>query len=451
MTDLRKNEVFTCEITGYTAQGAGVAHIHDRAVFVPETVAGETWEVKLVRVTASAVYGKGINLLSPAPARVTPACPLAGKCGGCAVQHLSYEEELRMKLDHVNDALHRIGKSPFTVDEIIGADDIYRYRNKGIAAVGTIDGHAAAGFYRARSHDILPVANCLLQSEASNHVNAAVVRWMEENGVSPYDEQTGKGAVRHLFTRTNRLGQVHLTIVSARGFGDKTAKLVKELPEACPELCGIVLCVNKSRGNSVLDGQFHLLWGSETISEQLCGHRFDISPQSFFQINPPQAERLYQKAVEYAAPNGGTVLDLYCGTGTISLCLAGRADRVIGAEIVPEAVENARKNARKNGLETVEFICADAGQAAQALADRGIRPDAVVVDPPRKGMYENTIAAIGEMSPGRLVYVSCDPATLARDVQRLGAFGYAVTAGCAVDMFPRTHHVETVILMEKPL
>lgn len=451
MPDLQKNDIVTCEITGYTAQGAGVAHVQGRAVFVPGTIVGELWEVKLVKVSASAVYGKGLTLLSPAAARVTPDCPLAGKCGGCAVQHMSYAEELQMKLDNVNDALHRIGKSPFTIHEIIGADNIYRYRNKGITAVGTVDGCTAAGFYRARSHDILPVTDCLLQSKAANRVNAAMIQWMEDNGIPAYDEQTGKGCVRHLFTRTNRLGQVHLTIVSARGFGDKTAKLVRNLPEVCPELCGIMLCVNKSQGNSVLDGKFHLLWGGETISEQLCGHGFEISPQSFFQINPAQAERLYHQAVEYAAPHGGTVLDLYCGTGTISLCLAGRADRVIGAEIVPEAVENARKNAEKNGLRNVEFICADAGQAAQTLAARGIRPDAVVVDPPRKGMYENTVSVIGETAPARLVYVSCDPATLARDIARLAEFGYTVTAGCAVDMFPRTHHVETVVLMEKVL
>ena len=200
-----------------------------------------------------------------------------------------------------------------------------------------------------------------------------------------------------------------------------------------------------------MDGTFYLLWGSETISETLCGHTFHISPQSFFQINPDQAERLYDKAVQYAAPHGGTVLDLYCGTGTISLCRAAKADRVIGAEIVPEAVENARKNADANEVKNVEFLCADAGQAAGELARRGIRPDAIVVDPPRKGMYENTINAIGEMSPARLVYVSCDPATLARDIKRLAAYDYTITDGTAVDMFPRTHRVETVVLMEKLL
>lgn len=449
MPQLRKNDVCACEITGYTAQGAGVGHIDGRAVFVPGTISGETWEVKILKVTAGAVYGKGVSLLSSSPARITPECPIAGKCGGCALAHMDYSEELRMKLAKVNDALRRIGGCEYIISDILPSERTAHYRNKGVTAVGTVNGHTAAGFYRLRSHDILPAPDCLLQSEAANRVTTAVVQWMDAHNIPPYDETTGKGSVRHLFTRTNRIGQVHLTIVSARGFGSATDTLAPALREACPELCGIVLCVNKSRGNSVLDGTFHTLWGSETISETLCGLSFQISPQSFFQINPPQAERLYDKAVAYAAPHGGTVLDLYCGTGTISLCLTAKADRVIGAEIVPEAVENARKNADTNGILNTEFLCADAGQAAKELARRGIRPDAVVVDPPRKGMYENTVEAIAEMSPAQLVYVSCDPATLARDVKRLSAYGYTVTDGTAVDMFPRTHHVETVLLMEK--
>lgn len=448
---LEKNDVFTCEITGYTAEGNGVAHIMGRAVFVPGAIPGETWEVKLLKVAASTVYAKGIRLISSSPARIPPECHIAGKCGGCALAHMDYHEELRMKLAKVNDALRRIGGCEFSISEIIAAEHISGYRNKGITAVGSTNGHAAAGFYRSRSHDILPAPDCLLQSEAANRINRAVCQWMDAYNIPPYNEITGKGTVRHIFTRTNRDGQVHLTIISARGFGSATGTLAPVLLKDCPELCGITLCVNKSRGNSVLDGTFHLLWGSETISETLCGHTFHISPQSFFQINPDQTEWLYDKAVQYAAPHGGTVLDLYCGTGTISLCLAAKADRVIGAEIVPEAVENARKNADANEVKNVEFICADAGQAAGELARRGIRPDAIVVDPPRKGMYENTIDAIGEMSPARLVYVSCDPATLARDMKRLSAHSYAVTAGTAVDMFPRTHHVETVVLMEKLL
>ena len=446
MTSLQKNQVYPCRITGYTADGSGVCHIDGRAVFVRGVIVGEEWDVKILKVTASAAYGKAVTLLSPVPCRVTPACPVYGKCGGCATLHMEYAEELRMKLDKVNQALHRIGGCDYTVPEILPSDRQDRYRNKSIVSVGTgADGRPVAGFYRQRSHDIIPAEDCLLQSELSNRVNRAVLDWMEAKGIPAYDEQTGKGAVRHIFTRTNRAGQAQVTVVSAKGFGSDTASLVSFLRERCPEVCGILLNINRTRGNSVLAGEFYLLWGEGTITETLCGFPFSIAPQAFFQINPPQAEKLYDRAVEYAAPDGGTVLDLYCGTGTITLCLSRKADRVIGAEIVPEAVENARENARVNGVGNAEFLCGDAGQAAAALRDRGIRPDCVVVDPPRKGMSPDTIQAITDMAPERIVYVSCDPATLARDAALLRASGYRITAGTAVDMFPHTHHVESVV------
>ena len=449
MTKLQKNEIYTCEITGYTSEGSGVCHIHDQAVFVKDTIVGEVWEIKILKVTSSAVYGKAMTLITPSPARIQPTCPVSGKCGGCALMHMSYEEELRMKLEKVNNALQRIGNCSYVIPEILPAENVSHYRNKSITAVGTSQGHPVAGFYRQRTHDIIPAENCLLQSEASNKVNRAVLDWMATHNIPYYDEATGKGSVRHIFTRTNRMGQVLVTIISAKGFGKATETLAPALVEACPKVCGVVLNINKSKGNSVLAGEFYSLWGSDTIRETLCGYEFSISPQAFFQINPPQAEKLYDRAVEYAAPNGGTVLDLYCGTGTISLCLSQKADHVIGAEIVPEAVENAKENAIHNGVSNVEFICADAGEAAQTLADRGIRPDCIVVDPPRKGMYPEALENIVRMQPRRIVYVSCDPATLARDVKRLAESGYEVTAGTAVDMFPRTFHVETVVLLSK--
>lgn len=449
MTELKKNDIYTCQITGYTSEGMGVAHINDRAVFVKDTIAGETWEVKILKVTKGAVYAKGITLLSPSPARTTPACPVAGKCGGCVLMHMSYEEELNMKLDKVNHALQRIGSSDFVIEEIIPAENELRYRNKGITAVGMDQGTVCAGFYRQRSHDIIPVSDCLLQSEIANRVNAAVLDWMKEYSIPAYNEETHKGSVRHVFTRTNRKGQVLVTVVSAKGFGTATNTLAPALLKSCPEVVGVVLNINKTKGNSVLTGDFHLLWGSETIEETLCSYTFTISPQAFFQINPPQAEKLYNRAVEYAAPNGGTVLDLYCGTGTITLCLSAKADNVIGAEIVPEAVENAKANALRNGVTNTEFICADAAAAAQSFKERGIAPDCIVVDPPRKGMYPEALQNIIDMNPQRIVYVSCDPATLARDVKLLGEQGYYITKGTAVDMFPRTHHVETVVALER--
>ena len=449
MTELKKNDIFTCQITGYTSEGMGVAHIHDRAVFIKDTIAGETWEVKILKVTKGAAYAKGMKLIEASPARTEAVCPVAGKCGGCVLMHMDYEEELKMKLDKVNHAIQRIGGSDFVIEEIIPADSELRYRNKGITAVGMAHGNVCAGFYRQRSHDIIPVADCLLQSEIANRVNAAILDWMREHNIPAYNEETHKGSVRHIFTRTNRNGQVLVTVVSAKGFGAATNTLGPALLKACPEVIGVVLNINKTKGNSVLAGDFHTLWGSDTIEETLCGYTFTISPQAFFQINPPQAEKLYNRAVEYAAPNGGTVLDLYCGTGTITLCLSAKADHVIGAEIVPEAVENAKANALRNDVTNTEFICADAAAAAQSFKDRGIAPDCIVVDPPRKGMYPEALQNIVDMHPQRIVYVSCDPATLARDVKLLGEKGYQITKGTAVDMFPRTHHVETVVLLSK--
>ena len=449
MTQLKKNEQYTCTITGYNSEGMGVAHIHDRAVFIKDAIVGETWEVKILKVTTGAVYAKGMNLLAPSPARITPVCPVAGKCGGCVLSHMSYEEELKLKLDKVNHALRRIGGSDYIIDEIIPSDHEFRYRNKGITAVGNQNGTVCAGFYRQRSHDIIPVTDCLLQSEVANRINLAVLEWMQQNKIPAYNEETHKGSVRHVFTRTNRKGQVLVTIVSAKGFGTATPTLAPALLEACPDVVGVVLNINKTKGNSVLAGDFHTLWGSDTIEESLCGYTFSISPQAFFQINPPQAEKLYNRAVEYAAPNGGTVLDLYCGTGTITLCLSAKADHVIGAEIVPEAVENAKENALRNNVGNAEFICADAAAAAQSFKDRGIAPDCIVVDPPRKGMYPDALQNIVDMAPERIVYVSCDPATLARDVKLLAERGYHITKGTAVDMFPRTHHVETVVCLNR--
>ena len=450
---LTKNSIHTARVESWGSDGDGVCRIGGRAVFVKGAIPGELWELKLVKVTASAAWGLGLRLLEPSPHRRIPACPVYGKCGGCALLHVDYETELRFKLERVNEALRRIGGVDFRIPEILPGMQTEGYRNKSILAVGALsDGRPAAGFFRARSHDIVPAARCLIQSELSGRATEAVLSWMEARKVEPYQEETGRGLIRHIFTRCAfRTGEGMACVVSAGGLlGADANALTEALRGACPELRSIVLCVNRSRGNTVLTGEFYTLWGSDAITEELCGLRFSLSPQSFFQINPPQAERLYDRALAYALPDGaGTVLDLYCGTGTISLCLARRAERVIGAEIVPEAIEDARRNAARNGIENVEFICADASETAELLCRQGTRPDAVVVDPPRKGLTPEGIAAIGEMAPARVVYVSCDPATLARDLRLFGEHGYVPTAGTAVDMFTHTAHVETVVQLKK--
>ena len=448
---LKKNQIHTADITGYTSDGAGVCRIEGRAVFVKGTIVGEIWEVRILKVSNTAVYGKGERCLSPSAMRREPPCPVYRKCGGCSLLHMSYAEELNMKRERVNDALRRIGGLDFQITEILGSAMTEHYRNKAIYNIGVADGKPVKGFYRASTHDVTPVDACLLQSPLADRAAETVVRWMERNAIQPYDEITGKGTVRHIFTRCAvHTSDAVVCIISAHGFGDKTDSLIDTLRSECPELSGIVLNINKDKGNVVLTGDFYTLWGKPEIEDVLCGLRFRIAPQAFYQVNPPQAERLYERAVSYAVRSSSdTVLDLYCGAGTISLCLARKAGRVIGAEIVPEAIENASFNARQNSISNAEFVCADAGEAAQMFASRGIRPNAVVVDPPRKGMSADAIEAIVSMLPERLVYVSCDPGTLARDLKLLSAQGYSPVDGIAVDMFPHTPHIESVVLMSR--
>ena len=449
MEELKKNQIYTVAIDGYSSEAYGVCRIGGRAVFVPRALEGEKWRVRIVKVSASAVYARGEELLEPSPARIEPDCPFFGKCGGCDCRHMSYEEELRFKLDRVNAALERIGRQTVKAKEIVGSDVIERYRNKGIFAVAEVNGAPQSGFFRERTHELIGVDRCLLQNELAERAAKAVTAFMSKNAFPAYDEKSGGGTVRHVFCRrAHRTSDAVVCIVSAKGFGDKTPFLVDALREACPELSGIVLNVNKTRGNTVLAGEFHTLWGKAEIVDELCGSKFSIAPQAFFQINPPQAERLYERAVRYAG-SGELAFDLYCGAGTISLCLARHFRRVIGAEIVPEAIENARANAEANGVENIEFLCADVGEAAQMLAARDLRPDVIVVDPPRKGMSEEAVRAVCSMGPERVVYVSCDPATLARDILRFTELGYTLREATAVDMFPRTCHVESVILMSR--
>lgn len=451
MNTLIKNQIYTVSIDGYTSEAYGVCHIDGRAVFVRGAIPGEIWEIKILKVTSSAVYAKGEKLILASEERRESECPCYGKCGGCDTWHMSYEEELRFKLERVNNALTHIGRQTVTADEIIGSDRITRYRNKGIFAVSGLEGEVHSGFFRERSHQLVPVEHCLIQNELAERGAKAVTDFMTAHNIPPYDEASGKGAVRHVFSRrAEKTGDAVLCIVSAKGFGALTGALVDALRSACPELTGIVLNINKSRGNTVLSGDFYTLWGRADMRDILCGFEFDIAPQAFFQINPPQAEKLYERAMEYAlASPAELAFDLYCGAGTISLCLARGAKKVIGAEIVPEAIENAKMNAERNNVRNVEFICADAGEAAARLNAQSLRPDLVVVDPPRKGMLENAVNAVASMSPARIVYVSCNVATLARDILRFNALGYKLEKVTAVDMFPRTCHVETVVLLSR--
>ena len=448
MAELKKNSVHTLDITGYTAEGMGVARLDGHVVFVPNTIRGEQWQVQLLKVNKNVAWGRGVKLLLASERRVPSDCSYFGPCGGCQYRHMDYTEELEAKRQRVEDALRRIGGLDISVDIIHGARDICRYRNKVQFPVAQGKDGIHVGLFRARSHDVLDVPDCLLQTEQTNALGRALKEWMEWGRVPAYDEKTGKGFVRHLYVRTNRAGEsLVCLVVKGRKLPDE-AGLVRALRACAPELVGVVLNVNEKDTNVILGDSYRTLWGRDWLAEELCSLTFRLSVPSFFQINRAQTEVLYSRAVEFAALTGReTVLDLYCGIGTISLTMARKAGKVIGAEIVPEAIEDAKENAERNGVDNAEFFCGDAGQIAKKLADEGVRPDVICVDPPRKGLAAEVTDVLADMGPERIVYVSCDPATLARDVKLLVARGYALKCAEAVDLFPRTQHVECCVLL----
>ena len=446
----KKNATLTLEITGYTAEGMGVARWEGRVVFVPGTILGERWEVQLLKVKTNVAWGRAVRLLTPSPERVELDCPLAGRCGGCQYRHMTYEEELRAKRQRVQDALTRVGGVSLELPQVLGAEDPLRYRNKVQFPVAQEKRGLAVGYYRARSHDVLDVADCLLQPEAVTTLRRAFKGWMERYRIPAYDEGTRQGLIRHLYVRTNQAGEALCCVVANGARLPHAPELVQALRQAAPALAGLVLNTNTKDTNVILGPNYRTIWGRDFLEERLCGMTFRLSVPSFFQINRAQTERLYAQALEFAGLTGReTVLDLYCGIGTISLALAQRAGQVIGAEIVPEAVQDAQANAARNQVDNARFLCGDAGEAAFQLAAEGVRPQVICVDPPRKGLAPEVPEILASMAPERIVYVSCDPATLARDVKRFGELGYPAVKSQAVDLFPRTAHVETVCLLSK--
>lgn len=448
---LQKNKVYRAEIVDYTTDGSGVARIDGMAVFVPNTAVGDQCDIRIVKVNKKMAFGRVENIIISSHDRIEPECPVAGKCGGCCYQHISYEAELRAKFKKVEDALTRLGGVSGVLDGITGAEDITRYRNKAQYPVGQNAHGTYVGFYRPHSHDIVQTDDCKIQSERANRLAQAVCEWMDAHGIMAYQEETQKGLIRHIYVRTGAVsGETHLCLVATRGKIPEKDDLIQRLVSAEPSLVGIVVNVNKRSDNVILGEHTLTLWGEPALQDSLCGNVFRLSPHAFYQVNHAQTERLYTYALEQAALTGQeTVIDLYCGAGTITLALAEKAKRVIGVEIVPEAIENAKENAARNGIQNVEFLCADAGQAAMLLAERGERPDVLTVDPPRKGLDEQAVEAICQMQPPKIVYVSCDPATLARDVKRFSEGGYQVVSAHAFDLFPRTKHVETVVQLSQ--
>ena len=446
---LTKNQIYEATVTDYTSEGQGVAHIEGCAVFLPNAIAGERYKVRIELARKTWAAGKIVEVLEKSPHRVNRECPVAKLCGGCDFWHMDYEEESRLKAERVRNCLNRIGGENLEAIPILAAPDCRGYRNKAQYPVA-FKKKAYAGFFRAGTHQVVENERCLILPAETDQVKNAVMDYVNQNRVSVYDETTGKGLLRHIYVRRGAVSKQILVCLVCNGRTlPKVPDLLKRL-EKIPGFTTLVLAVNQKKGNAILGDEFITLHGPGYIEDTLCGLVFRLSPRSFYQVNHHQAQRLYQAAIEQAEINkNDTVLDLYCGVGTITLAMASAAGKVIGVEVIPQAVEDAWDNARRNGIENAEFFCGDAGQAALELEAKGIKADVVVVDPPRKGLNADTIEALARFAPRRIVYVSCDPATLARDVALLKERGYVLKNALAADLFPRCSHVESVVTLSR--
>ena len=453
---LQKNQILTLRIERLSSDGSGVAHSADgEAVFVPGTAPGDEARVRIVKDCGRYAFGILDELLTPSPDRIPVDCPVAGPCGGCSLRHLDYAAELRAKQESVLDAFRRIGGLEVPVLDILPSPDVDRYRNKVQFPVG-IDknGVPCIGFYAGRTHRIVPCPDCKLQPSVLNEIGNALCAFFAQQGIRPYDEQSGKGLVRHIFLRRGaHSGQIMVCLVCTRAKLPHAEQLCTALRGQFPAISTILLNVNAKNTNVILGSENHILYGPGYIEDTLCGVPVRLGPLSFYQVNTLAAERLYGVAAQYAqlTPDD-TLLDLYCGMGTIGLSMAEQCRELIGVEIVPEAIESAKANAARMGKAVAaksRFFCADAGQAATQLAAEGLHPDIVMLDPPRKGCDEATLSAVVRMAPRRVVYVSCNPATAARDAAWLEQNGYHAEKVQPVDLFPRTKHCECVIALSK--
>lgn len=449
---LAKNQCFemTCDAFGQDAQG--VCRHEGMAVFVPGLLPGERALVRIVKPEKRYAFGRVEKLLEKSPSRAEPFCPIYKRCGGCVCQHMTYEASLAFKRQQVQDLLQRVGGLSIEVPPVWGMAHPFGYRNKGAYPVAQTDGASACGFFAPRSHDLVPLpeGGCAIQGEDSAKATQAVLSWMRENSVPAYDEQTGRGLVRHIMTRSTTSGELMVVVVVTRADIPKASRLIELLRAAVPGLCSVCLSVNSRRTNVILGTDIRVLWGKAAMEDTLCGLRFSVSPLSFFQVNPRQTERLYGLALEYAGLTGAeTVVDAYCGAGTISLLLAQKAKKVIGIEIVPEAIQNANENAARNGIANAEFHVGATEELLPKLVENGLRPDVIVLDPPRKGCDPAVLQAIIAAAPKRVVYVSCGAPTLARDAKLLAEGGYAAEKVQCVDMFCWTGAVETVMVLSQ--
>ena len=445
---LEKGKIYEAEICDYTAEGQGVAKIDGCAVFIPNAILGEKVCVRIEKAQKTWAAGKITEILEKSPHRVQRVCPISSGCGGCDFWHMDFEEEARLKARHVRDCLNRMGGESLEELSILDAPTCEGYRNKAQYPVACRKGRAYAGFFKAGTHQVVENSRCRILPEEADRVKELVIDYVNQYRVPVYDEEAHKGLLRHIYVRKGAVsGQILVCLVLNGRKLPREEALIEKL-RTVEGFTTLQISVNTKKANTILGDEFITLYGPGYIEDTLCGLNFRLSARSFYQVNHHQAQRLYEAAIQQAEiTKEDTVLDLYCGVGTITLCMAKAAGKVIGVEVIPQAVEDAKDNAGRNGIENAQFICADAGQAALELEAKGSRADVVVVDPPRKGLNSDAIEALARFSPRRIVYVSCDPATLARDVALLKERGYTLKNAMACDLFPRTRHVESIVCL----
>lgn len=447
---MQKNEVLTLSVDSLGSEAEGVSRHQGQVVFVPGALPGETVKALVVKVQKTHAFAKLLEVLSPSPQRETPPCPWYPACGGCSCQHMSYAAELEMKRRRVEDVFLRIGGLSIEVPPVLGMESPWHYRNKTSQPVVLQDGAPVAGFYGQRSHRVIAAESCLISMPQSDKAAQIVTGWMKAYSVSPYDETSHSGLIRHIMTRVNREGQSMVTLIANGHSLPHEKELIQALRVGLEGFVSLCLSPNTSRSNTILGSSYRALFGEERLRDRLCGFDFLLSPLSFFQVNPTQAERLYLKALELSgAGPDDLAFDLYCGAGTISSLFAKSCREVIGIEIVPQAVEDARENARRNGIGNAHFMQGAAEDLMPKLVRDGERPRIIVLDPPRKGAAPQVLDAIAQAGPERIVYISCNPATQARDAALLAGKGYSVRACQSVDMFCRTPDIENICLFER--
>ncbi|MBO4897155.1 MAG: 23S rRNA (uracil(1939)-C(5))-methyltransferase RlmD [Clostridia bacterium] len=448
---IKKNDIFECDVCAFGSDGEGIAKIDGFAVFVPFAAKGDRIKLKILKANKNYGFGKVLEILKPSDDRKIPDCTAFGKCGGCTMQHLNYAAQLIYKREKVYEALKRIGGAEVEVMPCTPSPEVLSYRNKISAPVCTLDGKTETGFYAPHSHRVIPCDSCVLQDKVFYEIIETVKAHMDKYGIVSYDEENHKGNVRHIYIRRGaKTRETMVSVVSAKGKLKEEGELVSSLVNVCPGIKSIIINENRKKTNVILGDKYRVIYGNDYITDTLCGKEFKIHHNSFYQINSCLTELLYKKGEELLGDlSGKTVLDIYCGIGTISLTCAANADKIIGIEYVKEAAENAKENAALNGMKNAEFYAGDASEVMEKLSKDGIKADAVILDPPRKGCDEKLLKTVADLKPEKILYISCNPATLARDMKYLSSFGYTADTAYPFDMFPQTAHVETIVRLSR--